>query len=376
MAKQFTKKVFCFVMAACISCAVMAQVVVEKHWTPYDPPTSYAQGTQVYIIQKGDTLWDLSEKFLKDPYLWPQIWKSNEYIKDPHWIYPGDPLVIGETKVVVPKSTEPEPAPVEKKLEEFPEEKPAVAEPKTEEAPAMAQPKAKIRDLAFKADIECAPFIDETADPEAIIAHAGQIVDGEESAVELSVGDVVYIKGGTATGLEAGKEYMIVRREHPVTHPVTKALVGVAYRRTGALKIMLCHENTSTAVITLACLAIHRGDLVIKHELEPVPLTIDYEPVPRYSESLKGDKAYFLLSADRETNMVHDSLGIISVGTADNVVPGDIYVVYSGSDKLDFPVYLGEAAVLFAGEHTATVRVIYSVKEIDETSAYLIKRPE
>lgn len=56
-----------------------------------------------YTVVRGDTLWDISGKFLEHPWQWPELWRNNPHIKNPHWIYPGDTLyfsyVNGEARL-------------------------------------------------------------------------------------------------------------------------------------------------------------------------------------------------------------------------------------------------------------------------------------
>ncbi|MGL1957246.1 MAG: LysM peptidoglycan-binding domain-containing protein [Colwellia sp.] len=64
-----------------------------------DAPTTY-------VVEKGDTLWDISAVFLKQPWLWPKLWRINPDIENPHLIYPGDILKLvfdenGEAMLIV-----------------------------------------------------------------------------------------------------------------------------------------------------------------------------------------------------------------------------------------------------------------------------------
>jgi len=72
-----------FVAAICISANSYADTVKLN---PNHP--------QTYVVVKGDTLWDISAKFLRDPWLWPEIWHINPEIQNPHLIYPGDIITL------------------------------------------------------------------------------------------------------------------------------------------------------------------------------------------------------------------------------------------------------------------------------------------
>ena len=83
--------------------AMTGEITVPSHWSPYQAPTSYPEGTEIHIIGDGDTLWDLAERYFENPFLWPQLWDVNRYVENPHLIYPGDPLTIPDLDVIRPQ---------------------------------------------------------------------------------------------------------------------------------------------------------------------------------------------------------------------------------------------------------------------------------
>jgi hypothetical protein len=68
---------------------------VSGEWqTQESAPSVRPDAPMTYVVKKGDTLWDIANHYLLDPWQWPEIWVANSQVRNPHLIYPGDTLVL------------------------------------------------------------------------------------------------------------------------------------------------------------------------------------------------------------------------------------------------------------------------------------------
>jgi hypothetical protein len=81
--RNVIKKIFLLILVTMLAGSVMAQDVSVR-----------ADHPDEYVVVKGDTLWDISGKFLEQPWQWPAIWHANPQIENPHLIYPGDRISL------------------------------------------------------------------------------------------------------------------------------------------------------------------------------------------------------------------------------------------------------------------------------------------
>ena len=349
--------------------------LVGDHWTAWDPPTEFPPNAQVYTIVAGDTLWALAGRFYENPYLWPQLWERNQYIKDAHWIYPGDPLLVSL-----------EVAPVEELAEE---DLGGAAEEETADAgtedeglrldTTISPPEP----LGTEDDIYCSGYIgdvDEEFGYRVVGSeysslsptlegeggtNAGRGVLGEIDTVKygLSLGDIVYVDGGLAAGLAPGLVYTVVQPRELVNHPRSGDVVGQLYQYQGRLRLLTVNEDVAIAEVVQACDAIRVGDGLKPFVPEPVPLgrRTGLRPVNvPVAEGELADDSVILRAKDSITGLGADHVVFISLGADQGVAPGDVYTVYRRNRGGLPPVVLGELAVLSVHSRSAVARILES----------------
>ena len=81
-------------LLACLFVVVLSVPPVTAQSSQPDAVKLNSNVPMTYIVQKGDTLWDISGIYLKEPWRWPMLWDNNPQIDNPHLIYPGDVLEL------------------------------------------------------------------------------------------------------------------------------------------------------------------------------------------------------------------------------------------------------------------------------------------
>ena len=377
-----------------------APVVTEQNARP--PPAGNIQpvpgAPDEYTIQKGDTLWDLSQKFLSNPWYWPKIWSLNPAIENPHWIYPGKKLRIvpGEGGAQAPAQVEAQQQPgVESNsANAAPEENPPEGgTPATPPSPDLEvinknsrEGNAAISSVSVSGKLAFTPPPVVTVRASGLVtpeelASAGKLDASFEEKEMLATYDTAYVNWKGEVPVKPGDKLIIFRPDGTIMNPVTHQKVADQTKTVAVAKVLAVSGSQATVQVERTWEEIARGDLVRPWSPQ------DKRVAPRANTTdLRGIIVQAVnpgLSTFGESNEV-----FIDKGTADGVQEGNTFAVVRHSDGLSNTLVtksyaegeggalaklvktpdenVGLLLVVDAREHLCTAIVVKSVRELQE----------
>ena len=211
-----------------------------------------------YVVVKGDTLWGIAGKFLKDPWRWPEIWKLNaQQIKNPHWIYPGDLIVLDTTSgspVLRLVKGDTETVKLSPRVRAEPIEARAIPSiPPAEIGPFLSRPLVIAKD-----ELDKSPYI----------------IGTDDDRVILGSGNTAYVQ---AIGEGGGLRWHIYRPGKALNEPDSEETLGYEAVYLGDAKATRFGEP-ATVEITKAVREINIGDRLVEAKEEVVNAYVPHAP--------------------------------------------------------------------------------------------------
>jgi hypothetical protein len=154
----------------------------------------------IYTVEQGDTLWDISQRFIKDPHYWPNLWSNNPAIGNPHLIYPGQRLRIYKGRIeIIPVGDE--------------------SEIGTSDVGAAVITPDEI--LLIPTYGGAQSYISNTEEQ-----ALGTLVDANDNRALITTGDVVFLEMTDLAATKPGDVYELITMGDKVFHPAAEKKFG------------------------------------------------------------------------------------------------------------------------------------------------------
>jgi LysM repeat protein len=271
----------------------------------------YEEGL-VHTVVKGDTLWDLSGKYLGSPWVWPELWERNRFLTNPHYIYPGIKIVVypPPPREYVMEVREPAREAVSVAAAEPSEEgtaQPGVAAPSVDVPPE--RPTLQISQEDF---VSAGEFTPER--PSGI----GYIKGGEQDKIAFSEEDKVYL----SLDKEIPEDQIlgVYRVRGPVHSPAGRPVSGYVRFLVGILQVTGKQDDQVLAVVRKSFADMSREDLI----REEIP---SYSPV-YLREEVSGVEAFVITGKYPKKALATEDFVYLDRGADAGVAVGDVFRLY------------------------------------------------
>jgi hypothetical protein len=332
---KFRLKLLLLAMILVVPCLAFAQEQEE--------PT-------IYVIKQGDTLWGLSERFIKDPRYWPNMWSKNSQITNPHLVYPGQKVRVFPDR-----------------LEFIPKEEAVV--PK--KAPTVTASGATVATTESLAEIARERTYSVRGSEGFILEKdtrpAGTIISLHNNRNIAGDDDIVYTDIGKERGVKGGEKFSIFRKDGNVSHPASNEILGVKITPLGTIQLTDLEKSTSRAIITKTNQEITPGSYLLPaRENKPREVALKM--------SVRELKGYIVDSYSGIGIIASGDIVYTDLGRDHGVEPGNmLYVVrdvtVDGSSTTGYTQklpqeLLGALVILETGKRTSTALVVKSIDAI------------
>ncbi|HYN53404.1 MAG TPA: LysM peptidoglycan-binding domain-containing protein [Methylotenera sp.] len=280
------RHIITLLMFCCISLSIHAQEVALKNNHP-----------DRHVVVKGDTLWGISGKFLKDPWQWPKVWQLNRaQIKNPHLIYPGDVIVLDMSSG----------SPQLRLLRETVTLQPGV----------VIEPLEKTAISTISLNV-IAPFLNQPLVIEKDqLATSPRIIAGQDNRVVLSPGTRIYINK-----IEEGDgiNWFVYRPGGELVDPDTKEVLGTEATYLGDAAITKYGEPASADIVKA------KEEIFARDRLVPTNDIVETSFVPHAPDAEITGRIINIYGGVAEAGP--ESIVSISRGSADGIEVGHVLAI-------------------------------------------------
>jgi hypothetical protein len=339
-----------------------------------------------YTVRPGDTLWDLSGRFLNNPWYWPKVWSFNPEISNPHWIEPGNLLRFYPSTEEAPTRVEPVAKAGSGAATPAAEEPTDIEAPRELESFSRADMKAPVPAEDLEEVAVVGPYKVGYVLPKTIMVRrdsfvtpaqldeSGTIFAAFEERSMLTVQDRAYAKFKKDPPSKLGQSYVIFETLRSIRHPVTGDLIGYQTRILGSAVVVAKEEKAVTLVINNALAPIERGALLGPWTERPL------RPVRPRAASKDLDGRIVGTRLEVLTQIAEQNVVFIDKGKVDGVEEGNVFKVIRSGDPYGLPLtkeqlsppndprmpaeVLGELMIIDVKESTSTALVMKSRREL------------